>query len=95
MSVFVPLAARRAALLVVAAGALVLLVVFAAVIIGAAFAPLQQARESAVRPLDLLLRAIPGYRPPPSGTRPAPILRRPQGAARGHRRRRTRQRAGA
>jgi hypothetical protein len=89
MSVLVPLAAGRAALLVVAAGILVLLVVFAAVIAGAAFAPRQQARESAVRTLDLILRAIPGYRPPPSGTQPAPTPRRPQGATRGHRRRRT------
>ena len=46
-----------------------LLVVFAAVVAGAAFAPRQQARESAARTLDLLLRAIPGYRPLPLGTR--------------------------
>jgi hypothetical protein len=78
VGVLVPLAAGRAALLVVAAGILVLLVVFAAVIFGAAFAPRQQARESAARTLDLLLRAIPGYRPPPSDTRPAPTPRRPR-----------------
>lgn len=63
ISILLPLAAGRAALLVVAAGILVLLVVFAAVVAGAAFAPRQQARESAARTLDLLLRAIPGYRP--------------------------------
>jgi hypothetical protein len=48
----------------IAAGFLVLLVVVAAVIAGAAFAPGRQARESAVRTLGLLLRAVPGYRPP-------------------------------
>jgi hypothetical protein len=78
MSVFVPLAAGAGGAAGHSGWCRVLLVVFAAVIIGAAFAPRQKARESAVRTLDLLLRAIPGYRPPPSGTRPAPILRRPQ-----------------
>lgn len=78
VGVLVPLAAGRAALLVVAAGILVLLVVFAAVIAGAAFAPRQQARESAARTLDLLLRAIPGYRPPASGH----VACRPQNGSR-------------
>ena len=89
VGVLAPLAAGRAALLVVSAGILVLLVVFAAVIAGAAFAPRQHARESAARTLDLLLRAIPGYRPPPLGTRPAAPPSRLQGRERGYRRRRT------
>ena len=59
------LAAGRVPLVVLAAGILVLSAVFAAVIAGAAFAPSRQAPESAARTLDLLLRAVPGYRPPP------------------------------
>ncbi len=62
----------RVTLLVVAAGLLVLLVVLAAVIAGAAFAPSYQARESAARTLDLLLR-LARYRPrPPDARGPAP-----------------------
>jgi hypothetical protein len=63
--VLVLLAAGRVPLVVLAAGILVLSAVLAAVIAGAAFAPSRQAPESAARTLDLLLRAVPGYRPPP------------------------------
>ncbi len=91
--VLVSLTAGRVTLLVVAAGILVLLVALAAVIAGAAFAPSRQARESAACTLDLLLRAVPGYRPLPPGTRWLAVTPgRPRGAARGHRRGRARQR---
>jgi hypothetical protein len=51
-------------MLLVAAAILVLTAVVAAVIAGAAFAPDSKIRQSAARTLDLLLRAVPGYRPP-------------------------------
>lgn len=54
-------------MLLVAAAALVLVIVLAAVIAGAAFAPGSEARQSAARTLDQLLRVVPSYRPPPGG----------------------------
>lgn len=63
LGVLVPLAGGR--VMVLAAVAIcALMVAVAAVIAGAAFAPDSKMRESAARTLDLLLRAVPGYRPP-------------------------------
>jgi hypothetical protein len=65
-------------MLLIAAALLVLAVVLAAVIAGAAFAPGSEARQSAARTLDLLLRVVPSYRPPPgdaTGTAGAPTTR--------------------
>lgn len=68
-------------MLLVAAAVLALVIVLAAVIAGAAFAPGSEARQSAARTLDLLLRVVPSYRPPPgdaAGTAGTPTTRRAQ-----------------
>ena len=56
----------RPVMLLVAAAVFALAIVLAAVIAGAAFAPGSEARQSAARTLDLLLRVVPSYRPPPA-----------------------------
>jgi hypothetical protein len=70
-------------MLLAAVAVLALVIVVAAVIAGAAFAPGSEARQSAARTLDLLLRVVPSYRPPPGdagGTAGRPTTRRAQPA---------------